>query len=35
MKGKEEECTHYNWYYDEDGKIYCNKCNEHIGQLER
>ena len=31
----EEECTHYDWYNDEDGKIYCNKCNKHIGQLER
>lgn len=31
----EEECDHYNYDNDEDGKIYCIKCNKHIGQLER
>jgi hypothetical protein len=32
---EEKECTHYDWYNDEDGKMYCSKCNKHIGQLER
>jgi hypothetical protein len=31
----EEECTHYDWYNDEDGKIYCDKCNKHIDTMER
>ena len=31
----EEECTRCNWYNDEDGKTYCLKCNEYVGQLER
>jgi hypothetical protein len=30
-----EECTHYNWYNDEKGVMYCLECNEKIGQLER
>lgn len=30
-----EECTHYDWYNDENGVIYCLKCNKEIGQLER
>lgn len=30
-----EECTHYDWYNDEDGKCYCLRCNEFVGQLER
>ena len=30
-----KECTHYNWYNDEDGVIYCSECNELLGQLER
>jgi hypothetical protein len=30
-----KECTHYNWYNDEEGVMYCSECNEKIGQLER
>jgi hypothetical protein len=29
------ECTHYDWYNDEEGIMYCLKCNKEIGKLER
>ena len=31
----EKGCQHYTWYNDEKGVMYCLKCNEKIGQLER
>lgn len=31
----ENKCTHNDWYNNEEGKYYCLKCNEYLGQLER
>lgn len=28
------ECTHYDWY-NEEGVMYCLRCNKEIGKLER
>ena len=35
MEDKEEDCQHYNWYNDEEGIVYCLRCNKEIGKLER
>ena len=34
-KWVEKECKHYNWYNDENGKMFCNTCEKHIGTMER
>ena len=30
-----KECKHYNWYNYENGKMFCNTCEKHIGTMEK